>query len=65
MWYTYKINDSGKTVLSKAFEKKEDAIRHACKTPKEATFISNTEPDLLGRAYSDDPKFNATNPSAA
>ena len=65
MWYTYKINDSGKAVMSKAFEKKEDAVRHACKTPKESTFISNKEPDLLGRAYSENPKFNSVNPSAA
>lgn len=57
MWYTYKTNSAGIAIMSKAFEKKADCIKYALKNPKEPLCISNREPDLRGRAYSEDPKF--------
>ena len=61
MWYAYKTNSNGIAILSKAFEYKADCIKYALRTPKEPMYISNREPDLLGRAYSGDPAFNKAN----
>jgi len=58
MWYSYKINDAGQVVCGKTFESKKDFIKYACKSPKETLYVSNTEPDTLGRAYSENPHFN-------
>ena len=58
MWYSYKINDAGVAVMGKTFESKQDFIKYACRRPKETLYVSNKQPDLLGRAYSANAEFN-------
>ena len=57
MWYSYYVNDAGVAVKGKEFKKLSDFINYASKRPKMGLMVSNTEPNLLGRAYSADPKF--------
>lgn len=58
MWYTSYVNDAGIIVAGREFDSLAKAIAWASKRPTVAVAISNTEPDLLGRAYSEDAHFN-------
>lgn len=58
MWYTSYVNDAGIAVAGREFDSLAKAIDWASKRPTVAIAISNTEPDLLGRAYSEDTHFN-------
>lgn len=58
MWYTSYVNDAGIAVAGREFDSLAKAIAWASKRPTVTIAISNTEPDLLGRAYSEDTHFN-------
>jgi hypothetical protein len=57
MWYSYYVNNAGVAVKGKTFDTMKDFIKYASKRPKMGLMVSNTEPNLLGRAYSADPQF--------
>ena len=58
MWYTSYVNDAGIAVAGRSFDSLAKAVKWASKRPTVTIAISNTEPDLLGRAYSEDAKFS-------
>lgn len=59
MVYSYYVSTSGEWVKSKTFDSIKEFKEYAVKHPRECYACSTTEPDLLGKAYSEHPCHKA------